>query len=155
LIEKPQSILGGEGKMSGKFGFIRNGALALMGLLLLAIAQTAAAQEATPQETKGVSVDSIDLLALAPQVPELKGYALRIRKIILEPGAVIAHHNHANRPIAVYVVSGEFTEVRDDTPEITRRPGDQWTEGADVAHWGANRGQVPNVLIAVDVVPEE
>ena len=58
-------------------------------------------------------------------------------------------------PIAVYVVSGEFTEVRDDTPEITRRPGDQWTEGADVAHWGANRGQVPNVMIAVDVVPEE
>ncbi len=56
---------------------------------------------------------------------------------------------------AVYVVSGEFTEVRDNAPEITRKPGDHWVEGADIAHWGANRGQVPTVLIGVDVVPEE
>jgi hypothetical protein len=53
------------------------------------------------------------------------------------------------------VVSGEFTEVRDNAPEITRKPGEKWVEGADIAHWGANRGQVPTVLIGVDVVPEE
>ena len=141
--------------MSGKSRSFQNGALALMGVLLLAISQTAAAQQAKPQETKGVSTDSKDVSGLAPQIPELKGYALRMRKIIMEPGAVIAHHSHANRPLAAYVVSGEFTEVRDDAPENIRGPGEQWVEGADVAHWGANRGQVPVVLIAVDVVPEE
>ena len=141
--------------MSGKSGFVQNGALALMGVLLLAISQTAAAQDAKPQETKGLSVDSKDVLGIAPQIPELKGYVLRIRKITMEPGAVIAHHTHANRPTVVYVVSGEFTEVRDDAPEIIRGPGEQWVEGAGVAHWGANRGQVPTVLIAVDIVPEE
>ena len=73
----------------------------------------------------------------------------------MEPGAVIAHRSHGNRPIAVYVVSGGFTEVRDGASEITRHPGEQWVEGADIAHWGANRGQVPTVLIAVDIVPEE
>jgi len=56
---------------------------------------------------------------------------------------------------AVYVVSGEFTEVRDNAPEITRKPGEHWVEGAEIAHWGANRGQGPTVLIGVDVVPEE
>ena len=121
----------------------------------MAISQTAAAQEAKPQETKGLSVDSKDILGLALQIPELKGFALRIRKITMEPGAVIAHHRHANHPLAAYLVSGELTEVRDDAPEITRRPGEQWVEGADLAHWSANRGQVPIVLIAVDIVPEE
>ncbi len=136
--------------MSWKLRFVQKGALALMGVLLLAISQTAAAQEAKPQETKGLSVDSKDVLGVAPQIPELKGYALRIRKITLEPGAVIAHHSHANRPVTAYVVSGEFTEVRDDGG-----PGEQWVEGADVVHWNANRGQVPTVVIVVDIVPEE
>ena len=141
--------------MSWKLRFVQKGALALMGVLLLAISQTAAAQEAKPQETKGLSVDSTDVLGVAPQIPELKGYALRMRKITMEPGAVIAHHSHANRPVTAYVVSGEITDVRDDSPEITRGPGEQWVEGADVAHWVTNRGQVPTVLIVVDIVPEE
>ena len=135
--------------------FVRNGTLTVMAALLLVISQTAATQEAKPQETKGVSVGTTDILAIAAQIPEVKGYVLRMRKITLEPGAVIAHHSHANRPVAAYVVSGEFTEVRDDAPEITRYPGEQWVEGADITHWGANRGQVPTVLIAVDIVPEQ
>ncbi len=134
---------------------VRNCAVALMSALLLAIPQITTAQEAPPLETKGVSVDAKTVLTLAPQIQELKGYVLRIRQITMEPDAVIAHHSHSDRPIAVYVVSGEFTEVRDDSPEVTRRPGEQWVEGADVSHWGANRGQVPTVMIAVDVVPEE
>ncbi len=48
--------------MSWKLRFVQNGARALMGVLLLAISQTAAAQEAKPQETKGLSVDAKDVL---------------------------------------------------------------------------------------------
>jgi quercetin dioxygenase-like cupin family protein len=87
---------------------------------------------------------------------------LRIRQITLEPGAVVAHHSHAERPIAVYVISGEFTEVPDDGPDIVHGPGTQWVgpgtqwvEHAGMRHWGANRGDVPTVLVAVDIVPEE
>ena len=141
--------------MDGRFRNIRVAAPFLIGLSLLAISQAVTAQEAPPQETKGLTVDSKDLLGLAPQIPEMAGYALRIRQITMEPGAVVAHHTHAERPIAVYVISGEFTEVPDDGPAITRGPGTQWVEGAEMMHWGANRGQVPTVLIAVDVVPEE
>jgi len=141
--------------MDGRFRNIRVAAPFLIGLVLLAISQAVMAQEAPPQETKGLTVDSKDLLGLAPQIPEMAGYALRIRQITMEPGAVVAHHTHADRPIAVYVISGEFTEVPDDGPAITRGPGSQWVEGAEMMHWGANRGEVPTVLIAVDVVPEE
>ena len=141
--------------MSGKMRYVRKGAFALIGVLLLAISQTVAAQEAKPQETKGATVNSTDLLGLGAQLPEIAGYALRIRKITLEPGAVIAHHSHAKRPIVIYVISGAYTEVPDEGPEITHGPGTQWVEGAEMKHWGGNRGQEPTVLIAVDIVPEE
>ena len=123
--------------------------------MLLAISQTAAAQEAKPQEAKGVSVDSKDMLGLAQHFSELKGFALRIRKVTIEPGGVVPYHSHANRPTVAYLVSGELTEFRDDTPEITRRPGEHWVEGGDLKRWSTNRGQVPILLIAIDIVPEE
>ena len=141
--------------MSHKPQCMRTSAAALISLLLLSACQAVVGEEATPRESKGLTVDSMDVLGLGPQIPEMKGYALRIRQITMEPGAVVAYHSHANRPIAVYVVSGEFTEVPNDAAEITRGPGTQWVEGAEMMHWGANRGQVPTVLIAVDIVPED
>ena len=121
----------------------------------LSSAPVALAREMPPTETKGVSVDSQVMLNLATQLPELRGYALRIRKITFEPGAVLAHHSLAERPTAAYVISGEFTDVRDGGQAVVRGPGDHWVEGADYKHWGANRGQVPTVVIAVDIVPKK
>ena len=141
--------------MSEKLRWIRAASGVLAGFLLLALPQAVAAEEAKPEESSGLSVDSLDLLPLAAQIPEMAGYALRIRQITLEPGAVVAHHSHADRPIAIYVISGEFTEVPDDSPAIIRGPGTQWVEDASMRHWGANRGDVPTVLVAVDIVPEE
>ena len=141
--------------MSDKLRCMRAASGALAGFLLLALLQDVAAEEAKPQESSGLSVDSMDLLRLGEQIPAMEGYALRIRQITMDPGAVVAHHSHADRPIAIYVISGEFTEVPDDSPAIIRGPGTQWVEDASMRHWGANRGDVPTVLVAVDIVPEE
>ena len=133
----------------------RGCAVALMGALLVASVLPTVAQGPKPQETKGVSIDETTVLGIAPQIPQFKGFGLRLRKVTVEPGGVIAHHSHAERPIVVYIMSGELTEYRDDGQVITHRAGEQWTEGADVAHWSENRGQVPAVLIGADIVPEE
>ncbi len=131
---------------------IRRRALVTIGLLALAVAPSVTAQDAKPQRTKGVSVGSSSTLALAAQIPALKGYALRLRTIVLEPGAVVGHHSHTNRPVVAYLLSGEYTEHRDGVPEIVHKPGDEWVEGADVAHWSENRGAETAVLINVDVL---
>lgn len=131
----------------------RHGALATIGLLALAIAPSAMARDTKPQETKGVSIDSTSILPLEAQMPELKGYALRMRVIVLEPGAVVGHHSHANRPVVAYLLSGEYTEHRDGLAEIVHKPGEQWVEGADVAHWSENRGAETAFLINVDILP--
>lgn len=139
--------------MTGELRRIRHRALVTIGLLALAIAPSVTAQDAKPQKTKGVSVGSESTLLLEAQIPALKGHALRLRTIVLEHGAVVGYHSHAKRPVVAYVLSGEYTEHRDGLPEIVHKPGEQWVEGADVAHWSENRGAEPAVLINVDVLP--
>ncbi len=139
--------------MTRAFRRIRHGALLTISLLALAIAPSVTAQDAKPQKTKGVSVGSKSTLLLEAQIPAMKGYALRLRTIILEPGAVVGYHSHAKRPVVAYLLSGEYTEHRDGLAEVVHKPGEQWVEGADVAHWSKNRGAEPAVLINVDVLP--
>ena len=134
---------------------IRHGTLVATSLLALAIAPSVMAQDAKPQRTRGVSVGSESALLLKAQIPALKGYALRIRTIVLKPGAVVGYHSHAKRPVVAYLLNGEYTEHRDGLGEIVHKPGEQWVEGADVAHWSENRGAEPAVLINVDVLPAE
>ncbi|MDX1576769.1 MAG: hypothetical protein R3285_11290, partial [Kiloniellales bacterium] len=120
--------------MSGRLHCMRAALGALAGLVLLATLQAAAAEEAKPQEWSGLSVDSTDLLPLAAQIPTMDDHAPRIRQITMAPGAVVVHHSHAERPIAAYAISGAFTEVPDDGPEVVRGPGSQWVEGAEMRH---------------------
>jgi len=120
-------------------------------LLMLAIAPAVMGQDAKPQTTKGISLSAKNTLLLGAQIPALKGYAMQLRTIVLEPGAVAGYHSHAKRPVVAYLVSGEYTEHRDGLPEIVHKPGEQWVEGADVAHWSENRGTETAVLINVEV----
>ena len=120
-------------------------------LLVLPIASAVMGQDAKPQTTKGISLSAKNTLLLGAQIPALKGYAMQLRTIVLEPGAVAGYHSHAKRPVVAYLVSGEYTEHRDGLPEIVHKPGEQWVEGADVAHWSENRGTETAVLINVEV----
>ena len=126
-------------------------ALVTIGLLALAIAPSVTAQDAKPQNTKGVSLASSNTLLLEAQIPALKGYAMQLRTIVLEPGAVVGYHSHARRPVVAYLVSGEYIEHRDGLAEIVHKPGEQWVEDAAVAHWSENRGAETAVLINVEV----
>ncbi len=126
-------------------------ALVTISLLALAMAPSVTAQDAKPQNTKGVSLASSNTLLLETQIPALKGYAMQLRTILLEPGAVVGYHSHARRPVVAYLVSGEYIEHRDGLAEIVDKPGEQWVEGAEVAHWSENRGAETAVLINVEV----
>ncbi len=138
--------------MTRTIRLIRHGTLVTASLLALAIALSATAQDTKPRKTKGISVSERSTLLLGEQLPALEGYAMQIRTIVLKPGAVAAYHSHAKRPVVAYLVSGEYTEHRDGSAEIAHKPGEQWVEGTDVAHWSENRGTEPAVLINVEVL---
>ncbi len=129
------------------------GSIVAIGLLFGIGIGLARADDQKPTKAVGVSLaESTDLL-LEGQIPELKGYKLRIRKIVLEPGAVTFYHSHAHHPVVAYLVSGDYTEHRDGEGLVSHRPGEQWVEDASVAHWSENRGSEATVLINVDVRP--
>ncbi len=67
-------------------------------------------------------------MPLEAQMPALKGHAMRLRTIILQPGAMVGYHSHARRPVVAYLVSGEYTEHRDGMAEIVHKPGEQLVE---------------------------
>lgn len=126
-------------------------AVAVIAFLALCCAPSGIARDAKPRETKGISLESSSTLGLGAQIPALKGYALQIRVIVLKPGAVAAYHSHARRPVVAYLVNGDYTEHRDGQGVVVHKPGDQWVEGADVAHWSENRGNESARLINVEV----
>ena len=110
--------------MNQQFRAIRHGALATIGLFAFGVAPPATAQDAKPQETKGISIKGSRTLPLGVQLPALKGYALQIRMIVLQPGAVAGYHSHAKRPVVAYLVSGDYTEHRDGQGVVAHKPGE-------------------------------
>ena len=130
---------------------VQRGALATVALMILSISWPSVAQDVKPRATKGISLKASSTLRLGEQIPALKGYALQIRTIVLKPGAVAGYHSHANRPVVAYLVSGDYTEHRDGEGVVVHKPGEQWVEGANVAHWSENRGDVTTYLINVEI----
>jgi quercetin dioxygenase-like cupin family protein len=128
---------------------------ALVGLLAAAFAAPTLAQDAASPQTQGLSVDWSTLLRLRPQIPQLAGYTLRLRRLTLAPGGLVGHHEHTTAPAVIDLLSGEIVEHRDGAPEIIRRAGEFWAEDASVAHWIENRGNEPAALIVADVVPNQ
>ena len=120
-------------------------------LVLAFAAGTVVGESLPPKESKGVKIGEPVVLDLAPWADDMKGRQLRIRKLDIAPGGVIAAHSHDDRPDVSYLAQGALTELRAGG-FLELRPGDTLhAAGKGVTHWIENRGTVPAVLIVADV----
>ncbi len=79
--------------------------------------------------------------------------AVRMRRLVVEPGGVIAWHTHDQVQGSALVVSGEMTEIRNSCMDPIRyRAGDVAMEDAQTAHGWRNDGNVPAVIVTAHVV---
>ena len=79
--------------------------------------------------------------------------AVRMRRLVVEPGGVIAWHTHDQVQGSALVVSGEMTEIRNSCMDPLRyRTGDVAIEDANTAHGWRNDGSVEAVIITAHVV---
>src|SRR5689334_17243866 len=108
-------------------------------------------QVQAPTETKGFNAEELQSLDLSGELDSVAGRSLRMRKITLQPGGVVALHTHKDRPTNNYVLQGSVTFHPEGAPEKVVRPGDGFAEGRATTHWAENRGTVPAVWIAVDI----
>jgi len=111
----------------------------------------AAGQRRPPTETVGQSEELLRSLDLTNELQSTVGRPLRMRKITLQPGGVLALHNHVDRPAITYLLQGQMTYHQEGKPDLVANPGDGFAEGRATTHWGESTGKVPAVWVAVDI----
>ena len=126
------------------------GAAAAVGFAL-AFGMGVAVGQNAPTETKGVTVGAPTALALNGEIEGVEGRQLRMRTVTIAPGGVVAIHSHNGRPAVAYVAQGTLTEHRESGEVFQHHQGESFTEGKAVTHWAENRGDVPVIVVAVDV----
>ncbi len=108
-----------------------------------------------PMAPSGVTdtvIASIDL----GQGYNIPGRALRMRKLVIQPGGVVPWHAHNERPANIYVVSGEVTEYRSTcSVPILHRKDEVVAESGATSHWWRNDSRKPAVLISADILPPQ
>ena len=126
----------------------------LLGTALLAgtaLGQERPASQAPPTENKGMKAPVLASLDLGPEIDGMQGRQLRMRLMTIEPGGFLAIHPHKDRPAVVYLLRGNWTEIREGGEVREHKEGDSWAEGKATTHWAENRGTVPAVAVVVDV----
>ncbi|MEO1503285.1 MAG: cupin domain-containing protein [Pseudomonadota bacterium] len=88
---------------------------------------------------------------------DMAPFTLRMRHFTIAPGGRVPMHSHGDRPSILYFVSGDAVEHNSlCAVPIVHKAGDSAAEfGADVVHWWSNEGDVPAVLVSVDVIPSK
>jgi quercetin dioxygenase-like cupin family protein len=79
--------------------------------------------------------------------------AVRLRRLTVQPGGVIAWHDHTAIQGYAVIVSGEMVELRNTCLDpITYRAGDVAREDVSTAHSWRNEGDSPAVILVSHVV---
>lgn len=121
-------------------------------LLTLAVLTcfASSAQSNAPTDNKDVTSKALASLDLAGEIPDGVGRQLRARAVTIEVGGHTAAHTHVNRPTLEYVLQGNVIEIRNGI-EVPHVAGEIVSAGNGVSHYWANRGNVPVVLMPIDV----
>ncbi|MBA3684077.1 MAG: cupin domain-containing protein [Planctomycetes bacterium] len=108
-----------------------------------------------PTENRGIAkIEPVAAIDLASEFPELTGRQFRARVITLDPGAVVAVHEHQQRPGIAYILEGEVVETRNDADApIIRGVGAVAIERTGVVHFWENRTDRQARALIVDIVP--
>ena len=80
---------------------------------------------------------------------------MRARVVTLDPGGVIAVHQHDSRPAVAYLLEGEVTEMRGRDEAITYGAGQVAFEQSGLVHWWENRSDAPATVLVVDIVSKD
>ena len=111
----------------------------------------AAGQRQIPTADSGRHEELLRSLDLTNEMSSVSGRPLRMRKITVEPGGVLALHDHVDRPAITYLLQGQMTYHPAGAPPIVVNPGGGFAEGRATTHWAESTGGVPAVWIAVDI----
>jgi quercetin dioxygenase-like cupin family protein len=123
----------------------------ILALTLTFLSGYAAGQRRPPTENVGRTEEMLRSLDLTGEIQSARGRPLRMRKLTVQPGGVLAVHNHVDRPAVTYMLQGQMTYRQEGRPDVVANAGDGFAEGRATTHWGESTGSVPAVWIACDI----
>lgn len=110
---------------------------------------------AAPTSPKAVTDDVLGAVELGDQI-DFPGHALRLRKLVVQPGGVVPLHSHDHRPALILTASGEITEYRNSCAKpILHKAGDLAREVKGTSHYWVNTGKTPAILYSADVKADD
>lgn len=89
-------------------------------------------------------------LALPEGATPLDNREMRLRRVMLEPGGVIAAHPHENRPTILYIAEGTLVEYSDDNDFAVEHSAPAIIVPTST-HWWRNAGAQAVVIIGADL----
>jgi quercetin dioxygenase-like cupin family protein len=109
-------------------------------------------QKMSSAKAKGVTDSVLSRIDLAKEPVALKEHALRLRRLVIQPGGIVPWHSHTDRPAIIYIISGSITEYRSTcAAPIVHKAGDVAAEVKNTSHWWKNTGKRTVVLLSADL----
>ena len=109
-------------------------------------------QKTGATKPKDVTDNVLTRIDLVNEPVMLKDHALRLRRLVVQPGGIVPWHTHTDRPAIIYIISGTITEYRSTcrTP-IVHKAGQSTAEVKGTSHWWKNTGKKTVVLLSADL----
>lgn len=112
-------------------------------------------QKPGPHSHSAVTDTVIASIDLGKEAPKLKEHKFRLRRLVIQPGGVVAWHSHEERPAIIYVVSGSIMEYASTCAvPIEHKAGEVTAETKAVSHWWKNNGTEAVVLLSSDLLAD-
>jgi quercetin dioxygenase-like cupin family protein len=109
-------------------------------------------QKMNPAKAKGVTDTVLTRIDLKNEPVMLKEHALRLRRLVIQPGGIVPWHSHTDRPAIIHIISGTVTEYRSTcTVPIVHKAGETTAETKGTSHWWQNTGKKTVVLFSADL----
>jgi quercetin dioxygenase-like cupin family protein len=109
-----------------------------------------------PAAHKNVTDTVIASIDLAEEAPKLNEHKFRLRRLVVQPGGIVAWHSHEERPAIIYIVSGTIVEHASTcSVPIVHTAGDVARETHLTKHWWKNTTRKPVVLLSADILHDK
>lgn len=106
-----------------------------------------------PQTNSGKSDTVLTSIDISSKFKDATGAKFRLRRLVIQPGGVVAWHSHAERPANIYIVEGAITEYNSGcSVPIEHKAGDAIAEFGANSHWWKNNTDKPVTLISSDII---
>jgi quercetin dioxygenase-like cupin family protein len=103
-------------------------------------------------KARGVSDTVLARIDLKNEPVMLEEHALRLRRLVIQPGGIVPWHSHTDRPAIITIISGTVTEYRSTcTVPIVHRAGESTAEVKGTSHWWKNTGRHTVILLSADL----